>query len=73
MISRLRWHNARRKIKRRVLHWGYENNRFRDTGTPCSCNMCRNPRRRTYYSSEEKLTLQERRENDKLRQEIEGS
>ncbi len=31
------------------------------TGTLCSCNMCRNPRHSSYSSSAEKPTMQERR------------
>ncbi len=27
----------------------------------CSCQMCRNPRRSTFYTGEDKLTMQERR------------
>jgi hypothetical protein len=35
--------------------------RMVDTPTPCSCQMCRNPRRSAWYKVEEKLTMQERR------------
>lgn len=33
--------------------------RMRDNRKPCSCNMCRNPRRSIYYKGKGKLTLQE--------------
>ena len=32
-----------------------------DTPTPCSCQMCRNPRRSNYCKGKDKLTMQERR------------
>ena len=33
----------------------------RDTGTPCSCSMCGNPRRSGWTKSWHKLTIQERK------------
>lgn len=32
-----------------------------DNITVCSCQMCRNPRRSTWHSGDESLTMQERR------------
>jgi hypothetical protein len=35
--------------------------RFREIAKPCSCQMCRNPRRSVFYKGKGKLTMQERK------------
>ena len=36
---------------------------LRNDAKPCSCQMCRNPRRSVFYKGKGKLTMQERRFN----------
>ena len=38
----------------------------RDTGKLCSCDMCCNPRKSPWNKNKEKLTMQERKELEKL-------
>ena len=41
------------------------------TPTPCSCDMCRNPRHSKYYNSITKLTMQERKDLDVCKSSLE--
>lgn len=63
-----RHHVERLKAKRRSYHASssYPNTekqvaRYVDTPCPCSCHMCRNPRRSGFTSKSERGTIQERR------------
>ena len=42
---------------------------LRSTRVPCSCEMCRNPRR-AKLKQKDKLTLQERRHNEVMKMEL---
>ena len=41
-----------------------------DTPTPCSCWMCGNPRKKLFSSNSERLTVQERKANEKFTDQI---
>ena len=40
------------------------------TGKPCSCHMCCNERRSKLFSEKDKLTMQERRSNEDMENQI---
>lgn len=63
-----RHHTERLKAKRRNYHaspsWSNTEKqvaRYVNTPCPCSCHMCRNPRRSGWTSGKERGTMQERR------------
>jgi hypothetical protein len=39
--------------------------RNHDNRKPCSCEMCRNPRRSSWASAKDRLSIQERRKNER--------
>lgn len=47
------------KLEKRARH-------LKDTPTPCSCEMCRNPRRSRWANGTSKLTMQERKALNKI-------
>lgn len=44
--------------------------RFMHQSTPCSCWMCRNPRRNKGFNRKERLTLQERKHEEMCKKEL---
>ena len=60
---------------RESTYWTDENihlhlSRARDNMTQCSCPMCRNPRHNPWASEKERLTLQEKKENERYKYEM---
>lgn len=65
----LRRHNEHRVFKNRVKifpDW-VRNYKLKDTGTPCSCMMCRNPRR----TPRKEITQQEKISNLNFKEQME--
>lgn len=72
-----RHHRERLRKKRRGYHgnedWGETDpvlveetaSFYVNTPCPCSCHMCKNPRRSIFSKGDERLTMQERREKCK--------
>ena len=80
-----RRHHRRRIKRKRSNYWGYGKYGHRDiyemseinlgivvkTTTTCSCYMCGNQRHNTWQSTDECLTMQERKANDNFKDSLE--
>lgn len=60
----------RQNTKSRMKEHTYDNHLI-DTPKRCSCHMCCNPRRNDYIKKKEKLTIAERKFEEKFQSEIE--
>ena len=76
-----RRHQRERLKKARRFYWGLDSlnpeggielkhsRRVIDTPRPCSCHMCCNPRR-SHYSKGERLTIQERKDCERVQYDL---